>query len=79
MDDYGFGGLGMDQKRPFGNSAVANDVCELIGLTPKEKEGPFYIFSEEQLQYAATLYSKELTPFLKKFCVEALSKSLKSL
>ena len=38
-DDVEFGGLGLDSKRPFGNSDVERDLAEIIGLDlPDEKD-----------------------------------------
>lgn len=53
----GFGSVGTDCKRPFGNSYVVENILEILGY---EKE-----FAEEQKEYASNLYQQELAPYLR--------------
>lgn len=46
-----YGGWGLDDKRPFGNSSVECDILEIIGW---ESEGDEY--SREQEDYATEIY-----------------------
>lgn len=53
-----YGGWGLDDKRPFGNSYVAGDILELIGWEP-EGEWPDSgrtDYSRAQQDYAHGLY-----------------------
>lgn len=54
QDDCEYGSIGLDCKRPFGNSYVQGDILEIIGKKPEnEDEG----FTEEDQQYADYLYT----------------------
>ena len=56
-----YGGWGLDDKRPFGNSDVERDILEIIGVF-----GPGYDeMTPEAEEYAAHLYD-DLGSFLKK-------------
>jgi hypothetical protein len=61
--EYGrceYGGLGLDDKRPFGNSDVEGDILEMLDKVPlEEDEG----WSHEQREYAAGLYQDLRTFF----------------
>jgi hypothetical protein len=53
-----YGGWGLDDKRPFGNSSVAEDILEIIGWEP-EGEDPYdgrTTYSYAQKEYAHALY-----------------------
>jgi hypothetical protein len=52
-------GIGIDGKRPFGNSGVLLDVLEII-------EWPYEDGNDDQLEYARSLYRERLVPYLKK-------------
>jgi hypothetical protein len=58
--DYTQGGIGLDSKRPFGNSNVEGDILEIIDASYGE-DG----WSEEQYEYAQELY-RGLVPHLKR-------------
>ena len=67
IDSCEYGGIGLDSKRPFGNSSVTLDIMEMIGVEPEfncRNCGAEY--SEEQRDYADQLYHEKLIPFLKK-------------
>lgn len=49
-----YGGWGLDDKRPFGNSDVHGDILEIIGYGPVVDD---YV-SENQEDYAAELYDE---------------------
>jgi len=59
IDNCEFGGIGLDCKRPFGNSNVEYDILEIIGIDPTIEN------EEEWEAYARYLYFKKLVPYLK--------------
>lgn len=60
-DDFENGSVGVNYKRPFGNSDVGGDILELLNCEP-EIDGDW---SDAQLDYAMTLYRTKLVPYLK--------------
>lgn len=52
-NDSEYGGWGLDDKRPFGNSDVETDILKLIGIGAGD-EG----YSAAQREYAADLYGR---------------------
>lgn len=63
IDNTEYGGIGIDSKRPFGNSDVEGDMLRIIGWEPENVEGdPEY--TEEQFEYVRELYHEKLIPFL---------------
>lgn len=65
IDDCEFGGLGVDSKRPFGNSYVEGDILEIIGWETEGNDGEDDCYSFIQCQYARDLYYEDLIPFLR--------------
>lgn len=65
-DSWEFGSVGVDGKRPFGNSFVEGDILDIIGWEPELEEEDYGCFSEEQMRYARKLYCGMLVPYLKK-------------
>jgi len=66
--EYGY--VGLDCKRPFGNSDVEGDILEIIKWKPKGNDGYEACYSSEQLEYARHLYIDELIPYLKRqWCI----------
>lgn len=61
-----YGGIGLDCKRPFGNSDVDRDILRMIGAKPAGAEGYYEEFSDEQRDYARSLYHTKLIPYLRK-------------
>jgi hypothetical protein len=59
-------GLGLDGKRPFGNSGIAGDVLEIIEEEPEDLEGGFKVWSDSQYEYAKELFNVKLGPYLVK-------------
>lgn len=49
-------GIGLDGKRPFGNSDIAGDVCEIIGYLEDEDGEMCLAFSDVANEYAMFLY-----------------------
>lgn len=45
-----YGGWGLDDKRPFGNSDVEGDILEILGIPGSQR-------SEELDEYASELYA----------------------
>lgn len=58
-----YGGWGIDDKRPFGNSDVEGDILEILGAEMEGDDGHYKCWSRHQHQYAASLYD-ELGKFL---------------
>lgn len=65
IDDCEYGGIGLDPKRPFGNSDVNADILEMIGAEPEGDDGDGPCWSSGQRAYAQSLYHEELIPYLK--------------
>ncbi len=65
MLEWEYGGIGLDPKRPFGNSDVEGDMLELLdcGLEGDDGDGPCY--SSEQRGYVRNLYRDKLIPYLR--------------
>jgi len=66
VDDCEFGSIGLDPKRPFGNSSAEIDILEIIEYPPANhcsRCGDEY--SEIQYDYARELYFERLIPYLK--------------
>jgi hypothetical protein len=55
-----YGGWGLDDKRPFGNSDVAYDIAEIIGLKVPEEDD-----LDEAHEYCDDLYN-DLGAYLRK-------------
>lgn len=66
IDDCEFGGIGLDSKRPFGNSNVCEDILEIIEWKPEGNDDVDYRYSPSQLEYAYFLYHEKLIPYLQK-------------
>jgi hypothetical protein len=64
-DDCEYGSIGLDCKRPFGNSDVEGDILEIIGAKMEGDDGYEKCYSSKQRQYAAVLYD-ELPNFMRK-------------
>lgn len=64
-DNCEYGAIGIDCKRPFGNSDVERDILEMIDepMAGDDGDGPCY--SSQQRQYAAQMYSN-LIPWLQR-------------
>lgn len=60
-----YGSIGVDCKRPFGNSDVEGDVLEIIGQAPDGDDGDHACWSSGQREYASRLYQNELVPYLR--------------
>ena len=58
-----YGGIGLDDKRPFGNSDVEGDILEILGAEPEGDDGEGKCWSSEQYQYARQCYD-QLIPYL---------------
>ena len=52
-----YGGIGIDCKRPFGNSDVESDILEIIGAKPEGDDGEYACWSSKQRAYAAAMYA----------------------
>lgn len=67
IDNCEYGGIGLNNKRPFGNSDVEGDILEIIGLEYNEE------IEEQQREYARRLYTKELIPYIKRKILEDIN------
>lgn len=65
IDDCEYGAIGVDCKRPFGNSDVEGDILEIIGQEPEGDDCHDSCWSSEQREYALILYRDDLIPFLR--------------
>jgi hypothetical protein len=63
-DDCEYGSIGLDCKRPFGNSDVERDILEIIGAEMEGDDGDGPCWSSKQIPYAADLYN-ELPDYLR--------------
>lgn len=61
-----YGSIGVDCKRPFGNSDVNADILEIIGAKPEGDDGDGPCWASHQREYAASLYQQHLVPYLRK-------------
>jgi hypothetical protein len=66
MLEWEYGGIGLDPKRPFGNSDVDADMLELLDMEPEGDDGDGPCFSSTQRDYVADLYREKLIPYLRK-------------
>lgn len=57
-NDCEYGSLGLDCKRPFGNSYVQGDILEICKIKPNGKEDGDDVYSAEQERYADDLYNE---------------------
>ena len=73
-DNCEYGGIGVDSKRPFGNSDVSGDILEIIGAEPQGDDGNSTCFSSSQNSYADSLYD-DLIEHLQKCWNEYREKS----
>lgn len=55
-DNCEYGAIGVDCKRPFGNSDVESDILELLNTKPEGDNGEDECWSRAQRSYAASLY-----------------------
>lgn len=68
-----YGGIGLDPKRPFGNSDVEADILEIIEWEPEQQDDNSWsweggaCYSTAQRDYARILYTEKLIPCLKDF------------
>jgi hypothetical protein len=62
-DNCEYGGIGLDSKRPFGNSFVEGDILEMLNATKTGDNGDGPCWSSAQLDYATRMYDS-LVPFL---------------
>lgn len=56
QNDCEYGSIGLDCKRPFGNSYAQGDILEICQIEPEGVEDGDKVYTEEQNQYADELY-----------------------
>ncbi len=64
VSDEEYGAIGVDCKRPFGNSSVEADMLEIIGETPEGDDGHGPCWSSQQRDYVRGLYHEELCQYI---------------
>lgn len=71
-----FGSIGLDDKRPFGNSCVELDMFSILGIKPS-CSCPHCgdVFTEDQFTYVRDLYFNKLIPYLREQWAESWVKS----
>jgi hypothetical protein len=64
-DEYG--GIGIDDKCPFGNSDVDSDIMQILDIRPLVNcPNCGYIYSDDQRAHVRDLYFNKLIPYLRK-------------
>lgn len=64
--DCEYGAIGVDCKRPFGNSDVEGDIlCDILEAEMEGDDGEEPCYSSKQRAYAAALYDN-LIPWLQR-------------
>ena len=63
--EWEYGGIGLDPKRPFGNSDVEADILKLLEWEMEGDDGDGPCYSSAQRNYVCNLYRVDLIPFLK--------------
>ena len=63
--EWEYGGIGIDPKRPFGNSDVEADMLEMLEWEPEGDDGDGPCYSSKQRYYVDGLYRKKLIPYLR--------------
>lgn len=66
ISDCEYGGIGLDPKRPFGNSSVERDMLELLDAEPEGDGDEADAFSDDQCEYVRGLYHEKLIPYLRR-------------
>ena len=66
ISDCEYGGIGLDPKRPFGNSSVERDMLELLDAAPEGDGDETESFSDAQCEYVRDLYHEKLVPYLRR-------------
>lgn len=62
VDDCDYGGIGVDPKRPFGNSDVEGDMLEMIGAEQEGDDGDGPCWSSAQKEYVRAIYHEKVIP-----------------
>ncbi len=60
-DNCEYGAIGIDCKRPFGNSDVEGDILEMIGAVMNGDDGNDKCWSSKQREYAKEMYDNLIT------------------
>ena len=61
IDGSEYGGIGLDSKRPFGNSDVEGDMLEILDIEVDDGND-----DDDLRVYVSDLYHNDLIPYLKK-------------
>jgi hypothetical protein len=72
-DNCEYGAIGVDCKRPFGNSDVEADILEMLKFPFEGDDGDSKCWSRGQREYAAALYSHLPTWLRRKYGSKAKS------
>jgi len=60
-DDCEFGAPAIDCKRPYGNTAVYEDIAEILDIKPVTIDCGFKIFSEDQKEWMRKIHHETKT------------------
>lgn len=60
IDNCEYGAIGLDPKRPFGNSDVEGDMLELLDCDPEGDDGEVECWSSEQREYVRDIYHRHV-------------------
>lgn len=63
ISDCEYGAIGIDCKRPFGNSNVEGDILAMLKWEVEDESAGY---SSKQRDYARSLYKEELIPYLRR-------------
>ena len=64
VNDCEYGAIGVDPKRPFGNSDVTSDILKMIGWEMEGDDGEDPCYSRQQREYARSLYTEKVIPYM---------------
>ncbi len=76
VDNCEYGGIGLDNKRPFGNSSVEYDMLEIIGWDMEGDDGYEKCYSSKQREYVHDLYFNDLIPYLRDKCLKYFQENI---
>ena len=62
VDTCEYGAIGVDAKRPFGNSDVEGDMLQLLGCKPDGNDGEDECWSSQQREYVRDIYRRRVIP-----------------
>lgn len=80
MINIEYGGIGLDPKKPFGNSDVEADILQILFYDPEDVDDDgTSCYSNAQRLYARNLYRNEMIPYLKMRWKELIDRAVNQL